>query len=82
LTEAAQNQSRAEQCLFEATGNEQKYFDGPSYFDSCKMLAEFKNPRTRIQELDETYDEDDQFFDFGECLETIQDKEFARYINV
>jgi hypothetical protein len=44
------------------------------------MLAEFKNLKTRISELGGTYDADDQFLDFWECLKTMKEKEFARYV--
>jgi hypothetical protein len=49
-------------------------------YSVIKMLAEFKNLRTRIQELGGTYDQDDQFLDFWESLKTMKEKEFARYV--
>jgi hypothetical protein len=49
-------------------------------FSLIKMLSEFKNLKTRIGELGGTYDEDDQFLDFWECLKTMKEKEFARYV--
>jgi hypothetical protein len=49
-------------------------------FSVIKMLAEFKNLKTRIGELGGTYDDDDQFLDFWECLKTMKEKEFARYV--
>ena len=35
---------------------------------------------TRIGELGGTYDDDDKFLDFWECLRTMKEKEFARYV--
>ena len=49
-------------------------------FSIIKMLAEFKNLMTRIGELGGTYDDDDKFLDFWECLRTMKEKEFARYV--
>jgi hypothetical protein len=43
-------------------------------YSVIKMLANFKNLQTRIQELGGTYDEDEQFLDFWECLKTMQEK--------
>ena len=49
-------------------------------YSVIKMLAEFNNLMTRIRELGGTYDDDDQFLDFWECLKSMKEKEFARYV--
>ena len=49
-------------------------------YSVIKMLAEFKLLKQRIGELGGTYDEDDQFLDFWECLKTMKEKEFSRYV--
>ena len=49
-------------------------------FSIIKMLAEYKTLIQRISELGGTYDEDDQFIDFWDCLRTHKEKEFARYV--
>ena len=49
-------------------------------YSVIKMLAEFKLLMQRIGELGGTYDEDDQFLDFWECLKTMKEKEFSRYV--
>ena len=45
-----------------------------------KLLEESKNLKTCIRELGSTYDDDDQYLDFWECLKTIKEKEFGRYV--
>ena len=49
-------------------------------YSVIKMLAEFKNLRTRVSELGGDYTEDDQFLDFWRCLQTMKEKEFSRYV--
>jgi hypothetical protein len=49
-------------------------------YSVIKMLAEFKNLQTRLGELGGTYSEDEQFLDFWECLKTMKEKEFTRYV--
>ena len=49
-------------------------------YSVIKMLAEFKNLRTRVSELGGDYSEDDQYLDFWRCLKTMQEKEFSRYV--
>ena len=49
-------------------------------YSVIKMLAEFKNLKQRVAELGGTYDEDDQFLDFWECLKTMKEKQFSQYV--
>ena len=49
-------------------------------YSVIKMLAEFKNLRTRVSELGGDYSDDDQYLDFWRCLKTMQEKEFSRYV--
>ena len=44
-----------------------------------KMLAEFKNLMRRVTELGGTYDIDDQYLDFWDCIKTMKEKQFALY---
>jgi hypothetical protein len=48
-------------------------------FSVIKMLAEFKNLKTRVMELGGTYSTDEQFFDFWQSIGTMQEEEFKRY---
>ena len=48
-------------------------------FSIIKMLAEFKNLKTRVEELGGTYSKDEQFFDFWQSIGTMQEEEFKRY---
>jgi hypothetical protein len=49
-------------------------------FSIIKMLAEFKLLMQKIDELGGRYDEEDQFLDFWDCLKTMREKEFSRYV--
>jgi hypothetical protein len=49
-------------------------------FSVIKMLAEFKTLTQRIDELGGRYDEQEQFLDFWDCLKTMKEKEFRRYV--
>jgi hypothetical protein len=49
-------------------------------FSIIKMLAEFKLLMQKIDELGGRYDEEDQFLDFWDCLKTMKEKEFSRYV--
>jgi hypothetical protein len=49
-------------------------------FSVIKMLAEFKLLIQKIDELGGRYDEEDQFLDFWDCLKTMKEREFARYV--
>jgi hypothetical protein len=49
-------------------------------YSVIKMLAEFKNLKTRLGELGGTYSIDEQFLDFWECLRTMKEKEFTCYV--
>lgn len=49
-------------------------------FSIIKLLAEFKLLIQKIDELGGRYDEEDQFLDFWDCLKTMREKEFSRYV--
>ena len=49
-------------------------------FSVIKMLAEFKLLIQKIEELGGRYDEEDKFLDFWDCLKTMKEKEFSRYV--
>jgi hypothetical protein len=49
-------------------------------YSAIKMLAEFKNLKIRVEELGGTYSEDETFFDFWQCIETMKEEEFRRYV--
>ena len=44
------------------------------------MLSEFKNLRSRVSELGETYSEDDKFLDLWSCVKTMKEKEFTTFV--
>ena len=49
-------------------------------FSVIKMLSEFKLLVQKIDELGGTYDIEDQYLDFWDCLKTMKEKEFCRYV--
>ena len=49
-------------------------------FDIKKMLAEFKNMKTRISDLGGEYSRDDQFLDLWNSVRTLKEKEFTRFV--
>ena len=49
-------------------------------FSIIKMLAEFKTLMQKIDKLGGRYDVEDQFLDFWDCLKTMKEKEFSRYV--
>ena len=49
-------------------------------YSIIKMLAEFKTLTQRIDELGGRYDQQEQFLDFWDCLKTMKEKEFSRYV--
>jgi hypothetical protein len=49
-------------------------------FSVIKMLAEFKLLMQKIDELGGRYDGEDQFLDLWDCLKTMKEKEFSRYV--
>ncbi len=49
-------------------------------FNVKKMLAEFKNLKTRIYDLDGQYSRDDQFLDLWNAVATLREKEFTRFV--
>ena len=49
-------------------------------YDAKKMLAEFKNLKTRVSDLGGDYSTDDQFLDLWTCARTMKEKEFNRYV--
>ena len=49
-------------------------------FDVKKMLAEFKNLKTRVADLGGDYSNNDQFLDLWASVRTMQEKEFTRFV--
>ena len=49
-------------------------------YSVIKMLAEFKNLKTRVEDLGGVYSLDEQFFDFWSCVETMKEEEFRRFV--
>ena len=67
--------------LVDAAKRELRTLDVKNYgFSVQKMLADFKNLRSRVAELGGTYSSDDQFLDLWQCLKTMREKEFSRFV--
>lgn len=49
-------------------------------YDAKKMLAEFKNLKTRVTDLGGDYSTDEQFLDLWSCVRTMKEKEFNRFV--
>ena len=67
--------------LVDAAKQELRTLDVKNYgYSVQKMLADFKNLRSRVDELGGTYSSDDQFLDLWQCLKTMREKEFTRFV--
>ena len=67
--------------LVDAAKRELRTLDVKNYgFSVQKMLADFKNLRSQVAELGGTYSSDDQFLDLWQCLKTMREKEFTRFV--
>ena len=49
-------------------------------YDVKKMLADFKNLKTRVSDLGGEYSIDEQFLDLWAAVNTMKEKEFNRFV--